>query len=55
MIHISIEIEDDMAKSLDYDEMLYLWIGWRKATAELKELYKNYLGMEDEIAAANSK
>lgn len=43
-----------MAKSLDYDEMLYLWQAWRKATAKLTNLFKSYHGMETEIAEANS-
>ncbi|KAJ8918902.1 hypothetical protein NQ315_016804 [Exocentrus adspersus] len=49
------DIEDLVAKSTDYDELLYVWKSWRDATgAKMKDLYKTYVTLANEAAKANN-
>lgn len=48
-------IEAILAKSTDYDELVYVWKAWRDATgAKMKNLYKIYVELSNEAAVANS-
>lgn len=45
-----------MAKSRDYDELKYAWKTWRDNTgAKMKNLYKTYVDLSNEIAHINGK
>lgn len=45
-----------MAKSTDYDELVYVWKSWRDATgAKVKDLYQTYVTLSNEAAKANSE
>lgn len=49
-------IESILTSSEDYDELLYVWEGWRNATgAKMRDLYKIYVELSNEAAVANSK
>nr|CAH7716316.1 unnamed protein product [Callosobruchus chinensis] len=48
-------IENIMATSKDYDELVYAWTKWRDATgAKMKDLYKTYVELSNEEARANN-
>lgn len=49
------DIESIMAKSTDYDELVYTWKSWRDATgAKIKKLYPTYVELANEAAKANN-
>lgn len=51
-----LDIESVMAKSTDYDELVYVWKSWRDATgAKMKDLYQTYVTLANEAAKANSE
>ncbi|KAK4880643.1 hypothetical protein RN001_008789 [Aquatica leii] len=49
------DIENIMATSTNYDELLFTWKAWRDATGpKIKELYKTYVVLSNEGARANN-
>ncbi|XP_018577093.1 angiotensin-converting enzyme-like isoform X2 [Anoplophora glabripennis] len=49
------DIENVMAKSTDYDELVYTWKSWRDATGvKIKKLYPTYVTLANEAAKANN-
>ncbi|EFA05307.1 angiotensin-converting enzyme [Tribolium castaneum] len=48
-------IEAVIAKSTDYDELLYVWKAWRDASgAKMRNLYRIYVDLSNEAAVANN-
>ncbi|XP_071443429.1 angiotensin-converting enzyme-like [Hetaerina americana] len=48
------ELEKIMASSRDYDELLYVWKGWRDATgAKMKNDYQSYVELSNKAATLN--
>lgn len=44
-----------MANSIDYDERLHVWEGWRVATGmKMRPLYERYVDLKNEAAKLNS-
>lgn len=45
-----------MAKSSDYDELLYYWTSWRNETGQkIRDYYPEYVHLSNEAACLNSK
>lgn len=50
------EIQNIIAESHDYDELVYAWSSWRDVSgAQMKNLYPTYVRLSNEAARANSK
>lgn len=44
-----------MANSIDYDERLHVWEGWRVETGmKMRPLYERYVDLKNEAAKLNS-
>lgn len=50
------DLKEIMAKSRDWDELLYVWGEWRRKSGEnMKELYEQLIDLTNEAAKHNSK
>lgn len=51
-------LEDILANTVtgDWDELVYVWKGWRDASGKkMREQYKDYIDITNEAARANGK
>lgn len=50
------DLKEIMARSRDWDELLYVWGEWRRKSGEnMKELYEQLVDLTNEAANYNSK
>lgn len=50
------DLKEIMARSRDWDELLYVWGEWRRKSGEnMKELYEQLVDLTNEAAKYNSK
>lgn len=50
------DLKEIMARSRDWDELLYVWGEWRRKSGEnMKELYEQLIDLTNDAAKYNSK
>lgn len=55
-IALSLDLTDILATSRDYDELLFVWKGWRDASGKkMKNNYKRYVELSNKAAVLNGQ
>lgn len=53
---LSLDLTDILAKSQDYDELLFVWKGWRDASGKkMRNNYKRYVELSNKAAVLNGQ